>query len=126
MISAQLGIIPGFTRKITHSRWFEATVFVEQYSDYCYSHLMRGTSYEETLRAKEAYERLSATHRARVCAYRAYNGSLLDPLFKEEVQICGQKISYCGVGSHHQNAIVEFRIKELALVSQNLLIQATR
>ena len=58
---------------------------------------MRVTSDEETLQAKESYEHLAETHGARFCAYRADNGIFLAPLFKEEVQTCGQHISYYGV-----------------------------
>ena len=86
---------------------------------------MRGTSAEETLWAKEAYERFSATYRDRFCAYRSGNGRFPEPLFKDAVQTCGQQIRYCGVGSHHQNAIVELRIKELTLGSWTLLLHAT-
>ena len=67
---------------------------------------MSGTPDEETLRAKEAYERMAATHGARFCAYRAYDGRFLYPLFKEVVQTCGKQISYCGVGYCHKNVIV--------------------
>ena len=78
---------------------------------------MSGTSSEETLREKEAYERLAATHRSSVCAYREYKGRFSKPLFKEAVQTYGQHISYCRVGYPHQNAIFERRIKELTLGS---------
>ena len=81
---------------------------------------------EETLQEKEAYERLAFTHGSRVCAYREDNGIFADTLLKEAVQTCGQKISYCGVGSHHQNTIVERKIKELTLGSQTLLLHSTR
>ena len=87
---------------------------------------MRGTSDEEDLLAKEADENLADTHGARVCDYRAENISIEDTQFKESVQTCGQQISYCGVGSNPQNEIVERSIKELTLVSWNLLIHATR
>ena len=87
---------------------------------------MRGGSSEETLWAKEACECLAATHGARVCAYRSDNGRLVDPLFKESVQTCGQNIICCGVGYHHQNAIVDRRIKELTLGIWTLLLHATR
>ena len=56
---------------------------------------MRVNSAEVTLQEKGDYERLEATHRTRVYAYRAENGSFTDTLFKEEVQTCGQHISYC-------------------------------
>ena len=51
---------------------------------------MRETSSEETLQAKEAYERLEATHGARLCAYREDNEIFADPLFKEIFQTFGQ------------------------------------
>ena len=76
-----------------------------------------GTSYEETLWDKEAYERLADTHEARLCAYRAYNGRFIEPQFKEAVQTYEQGFSYCGVVSFHQNIIVERRIKGLTLVT---------
>ena len=61
------------------------------------------TSAEETPQAKEYYNLLIANHRARFCAFRAYNGRFLDNLFKEAVQTCGQQISYFRLGSHHLN-----------------------
>ena len=99
---------------------------MDHYCDYFYYHLMRGTSSEETLWGKEDYDCLVATHGSRVCAYRYYKGRFIDPIFKELVQTCVQHISYCGVGSNHQNSIVERRIKELALGSQTLLLHSTR
>ena len=98
---------------------------MDHYSGYCYARLMRGTSAEEILWEKEVYERLKDTYGDRVFAYREDNGRLPDPLFKEEVQTCGQQIKYCGVRSHHQNEIVERIIKELTLGSWNLLLHAT-
>ena len=93
MVSDQPGIIPQFTGDLTHAIFWADTVFVDQYSNYFYAHLMRGTSYEETLHTKEAYERLASTHGARVCAYRYDNGIFTDTLFKESVHTCGQYIS---------------------------------
>ena len=55
---------------------------------------MRGTSYKETLQAKEAYDHLVAMYGARLCYYRSDNGILLHTLFKETVQACGKYISY--------------------------------
>ena len=115
MVSNQPGIIPQVTGDLIHTRFWATTVFVYYYSDYCYAHLMRGTSSEETLRSKEAHESLTATHGDRVCTYREDNRRFVDPLFKEAVQTCGQQISYCRVGTHHQKAIVDISIKELTL-----------
>ena len=65
---------------------------------------------------------MSATYRDRVCTYRAGNGRFPDTLFKEVVKTCSQHISYCGAGSNHQNAIVDYSIKELTLVIRTLLL----
>ena len=86
---------------------------------------MRITSAEETIQAKEAYECLTATHGVRFCAYRTYNVRFTETTFKEAVQIYIHHISYCGVGSHHQNSIVDCRIKELPLGSQTPLLHST-
>ena len=87
---------------------------------------MRGNSSEETLHDKQASKRLVDTHGDRVCAYRSDNQRSADTQFKEAVQNCGQQINYCGVGSHHQNEILEHMIKELTLGSWTLLLQDTR
>ena len=125
MVSSQPGLIPQVTGALTHARLWAATIFLDHYSNYFYSHLTRGTSSEETLWANLAYEILVATHNTRVCAYRADNVFFVDPQFKEAVQTCGQQISYCEVSSHHQNEIVERRIKKINLVSQTLLLHVT-
>ena len=78
MVYTQPGFIPKVTGALTHERIWSATVFVHHYYDYWYAHLMRGTSSEETLRAKEAYEHLSAIHGAGVCTYRVENLSFAD------------------------------------------------
>ena len=101
MLSVQPGLITQVTGSLTHTRFWAATVFVGHYSDYCYSHLMRGTSAEENLQSKESHKRLISTHGYRVFSYRSDNGIFEYPLIKEAVQICRQQISYCGAGYHH-------------------------
>ena len=84
---------------------------------------LRWTKIRQT---KESYEHLSASHKARVCAYRADNEIFTDPLLKEALHTCRQEISYCRGVSHNQNTIVEHMIKGLTLCRQTLLIHATR
>ena len=81
---AQPGIIPQVSGAINHTRFWATIVFVDDYSKYCYAHLMRGTSAKETVWAKEAYERLVATHRARFCAYRADIGIFQIPYSRRQ------------------------------------------
>ena len=86
---------------------------------------MRGTSAEETLRSKEAYERLSSNHGARVCAYMAHNGRFAETQFKGSVQTFEQHICYYGMVYRHQDKIIELRIKEPTLCIHTLLLHGT-
>ena len=83
MVYTQPEMNPQVTGDLTHVRFCKSTIFMDQFSEYCYTHLMRGTSAEETLRSKEAYEHLKATHGASVCDYRADNGRFEETQFKE-------------------------------------------
>ena len=56
MVSSQTGLIHQVTGDITHMRFYAANILMNHHSDYCYTHLMRETSYEETIWSKEAYE----------------------------------------------------------------------
>ena len=89
MVYYQPGITLQFNGAITHVRLWADTVFLDHYSRYCYDHLMRGNSAEKSLQAEEAYERLSATHIARVYTYMVDIRWFVDPIFKEEFQTCG-------------------------------------
>ena len=84
MVSAQPGLITQVTGALTHAIFCAATLSMYHYSDYCYTHLTRINQIEETLWKREAYKRLVATYRSRVCAYREDNERFADTLFKEE------------------------------------------
>ena len=43
--------------------------------------------------------------------YYSDNGIFSEQLFRSEIEYFNQTITFCGVGSHHQNAIVERRYK---------------
>ena len=117
MISGQPGLIPQVTGKLTLARFWAACVFVDHFTSFIYVHLCRGTSAIETLEAKAAYERLAETYGVTVRAYRGDNGRFAETAFKESCASLNQKLTFCGVGAHHQNGIAERAIKELTLQS---------
>jgi hypothetical protein len=53
-------------------------------------------------------------------------GVFADMGFQDDCFSCNQTITFCGVGSHHQNGIAEQKIKELVLGAQTLLLHAKR
>ena len=82
---------------------------------------MKDTTAETTLEAKNAYEHLLHTFGRKVLAYHADNGRFAEKVFKQDVHDKAQNISFCGVGSHHQNGIAERRIKSLGEDARTML-----
>jgi hypothetical protein len=126
MISAQPGLIPQMAGFLTNLRIWGATIFVDHFSDYVFVALMRDLTLDETLLAKASFERHANEGGVTIDSYRADNGRFADSGFQQAIKDCNQKITYCAVGAHHQNGIVERRIKELTLISRTLLLHAKR
>jgi len=126
LVSAQPGLIPQMSGFLTNQRIWGATVFIDHVSDYVYVFLMRDLTLDETLLAKTSFERHAQDGGVNILAYRADNGRFADQGFRDSVTDCNQKITFCAVGAHHQNGIVERRIKELTLVARTLLLHAVR
>ena len=87
---------------------------------------MRSLSLEETLLAKKAFEKLLARGDHFVKRYHAHNGCYADKGFLDAVNSCNQKIRFFGVEVHHQNGIVERRIRSITETSRTMLLHAQR
>ena len=107
-------------------RIWGAAVFVDHVSDYTHVVLMRDLTLDETLLTKTSLERLSNDRGVAIKSYRADNGRFAYKGFHDAVQDSNQTITFCAVGGHHQNVIVERNIKELTLIARTLLLHAIR
>ena len=126
MVSAQPGLIPQMSGRLTNMRVNGVTVFVDHYSDHTYTYLMKDLTLSETIMAKHAYERFLASLGIELKAYHADNGCFADKGFRDECIASNQTITFCGVGSHHQHSIAEQKIKDITLGAQTLLLHAKR
>jgi hypothetical protein len=88
--------------------------------------LMRDLTAESTLEAKREFEDKCATKGVMIKHYHADNGRFTEPAWKEDCKAMDQNLTFCGVGAHHQNAIVERKIKDLTLTARTLLLHAMR
>ena len=57
--------------------------------------------------AKEHFESYVESHSVVIEGYHVDNGQFANYLFCEAAQQSGQSITFCGVGAHHQNGIIE-------------------
>ncbi|KAL7470955.1 hypothetical protein ACHAXS_011261 [Conticribra weissflogii] len=126
MISAQPGLIPQVSGHLTRARIWAATIFVDHCSDLVHVHLMRDQTQDSTLAAKASFERFADSNHVQIQSYHADNGRFAEKRFLDEIKRCNQEISFCAVGAHHQNGIVERKIKDLTLITRTLLLHAKR
>jgi len=111
---------------LTSQRLWGCTTFVDHVSDYVYVHLMRDMTLDETLLAKSAWEKVMAQAGRTVRHYHADNGRFADNGFIDSINDSDQKITFCGVGAHHQNGIVENKNKILTQGARTLLLHGMR
>jgi hypothetical protein len=124
MVSAQPGLIPQMSGHLTNLRVMAATVFVDHLLDHVYVYLMKDLTLSETPLAKHAYEHFPASLGVESKSYHAYNGLFADKSFRDNYISSNQTITFCGIGSHHQNEIAERKIKDITLDGQTLLLHA--
>ena len=87
---------------------------------------MRDLSLPETLLAKEALEKLMAQARWMFKHYQADNVRFSDNGFIDDVNQKDQKITFFGIGAHHQNGIVKSKNKILTTGARTLLLHDMR
>ena len=102
--------------------------YVDQYSDLTFVYLQKSTNAEETLDAKEAFERYAYQHGVKILHYHADNGRFNENAWIHHLhqQNPQQPQSYSGVGAHHQNGIAEKRIRDLQDCARTILIHSQR
>ncbi len=107
LVSAQLRLILQMVGFLTNTHIWGATIFVDHFSDYLFVALMRDLTLDETLLAKSYFKRHAHKGGVTVNSYHAGNGRFSDSGFQQAIKDADQKITYCAVGAHHQNGIIE-------------------
>ncbi len=110
---AQPGPIPHISGKLAGMQINGATIIVDHHSNHVYAFLMQDLTLDETILAKHAYEQFLLSLGVTSKAYHAHSWHFTDNGFQDDCISCNQTITFCGVGSHHQNGIPERKIKEL-------------
>jgi hypothetical protein len=122
--------VPGIIGQLkgipTRSRYKVATVFVDHHSNLSYVHLQISTSSEETLQAKREFELYANSFGIHIKHYHADNGRFADTLWRSDVLQKGQRLTFSGVGAHHQNGRAEKRIRDLQDMARISIIHANR
>jgi hypothetical protein len=126
MKSPTPGLIAQMAGFITKKRYQGATIFVDQATGLGYVHVQKTFSAEETLEAKQAFERYSATHGVKVLHYHADNGVFASDAWKADCARNTQTLSFAAVNAHHMNGRAERRIRELQETARAMMLHAQK
>ena len=110
----------------THARFWGSVLFSDHYSDLIHNHLITGPTSEQTLASKHAYERFADGFGVSVREYRADNSRFNDNNFRGSCVASNQKLSFCAVGTYHQNGIAEAKLKQVCYGARTILLHAMR
>jgi GAG-pre-integrase domain len=120
------GLVGQLKGSLTHKRYKVATIFVDHFSALSFVHLQLSTNAEETLQAKLEFEKYARTHGVIIKRYHADNGRFSDNSWRNDVISQGQRLTFCGVGAHHQNGRAEKRIRDIQDLARTSLIYANQ
>ena len=97
---------------------------MEHATDYTYGNLMRSLDLDETLGAKKYFEKLVSRSDKTVKRYHADNERYAKNGFMASLNANNQTITFCGVGAHHHNGIVEQRIWTVNKIARTIILHA--
>jgi hypothetical protein len=122
IVSTQPGLIPQMADFPTSNGIWGTMIFCNHVTNFVYVCLMRNFTLAETLLAKRAYEKVLAQAGCTAKHYHANYGRFSDEGFHQDITDKGQSITFCGVGTHHQNGIIENRNTQFTLGACTLLL----
>ncbi len=126
MKSPTPGFIAQMTGILNTKRYEYVTVFVDHYSGYGFTFLQKTATGDETVQAKNAFERMCGTNGIQVRNYHADNGIFRAHTWVDDCQAKNQGLAYAGVNAHHQNGRAEARIRRLQELTRTQMAHAKR
>ncbi len=78
----------------------------------------------DTMLAKQSFEKFSAEHGVRILHYHCDNGQFADNAWKQSCKASRQQLTFCGVNAHFQNGIAERLIQDLLESARKQLLHA--
>ena len=111
---------------LTNQRLWGATTLINHVSDYVHVQLMRDLSLTKTFLAKSEMEKVMAQAGRTAKHYHTNNDRFADNGCIDAINGKDQNITFCGVGAHHQNGIIENKNKTITTGGRTLLIHSRR
>ena len=106
-ICAEQGLIGHYKGKLTTKSYKGGANLIDTESGVGFIHLQTSIDTAQTILGKQAFKLEMVKYGHAIITYCADNGIFAGNAFKNKITNSRQSISYCGVGRHHENALVE-------------------
>jgi hypothetical protein len=120
------GYIPFTNGKPSNRRYTNSTVWVDQASKNIWVDHQETKTGKETLQSKIRYEKYAARYHRELKHIHSDNGIFAKSEFVTHCQANNQTHTFCGVGAHWQNGVVERYIGHLTSRARTMLLHAMR
>jgi len=118
------GLVPTYKGTPTSQRYHTGTPFVDHAIRYLHFTPHFSTGCQESLLAKHNVEMHASHHNISIKCYHTKNGIFSSKDFRNSCTQQHQQIKFCGVNTHHQNAIAEQYICSITECAHTMLIHA--
>ncbi len=90
------------------------TLFVDHASGKIFNFPQLSTTAAETVRSKQSLERLAFDEGITIKHFHSDNGVFASAAFRTDCETKSQRLTFSGVGAHHQNGVAERNIKTIS------------
>ena len=122
VFSQQPGLVGRMEGKYGRKKIYGATVFLDHFIGFSYTHMEFSLNTEETLSSKNTLERFSKTNGITIQSYSEDNGRFTEKAFVDAVNDATQVLTFSGINSNHQNGIIERHIGLLTESVRTILL----
>jgi hypothetical protein len=112
-------------RELAKDRYHGGTLFVDHSSGFIFLRNQVGLTAGETLLGKRQFEQFAREYGIVIEEYHADNAPFAADAFRKDFEACGQRISFSGVGAHHQNGTAERAIKTITSWARTMMLHAS-
>ena len=114
--------VDGYGKRTQLDGYVGGAIYVDHASAKIFHHPQASLSAADTLRGKQIIEQEAHDLGRKIESYHSDNGIFAQKEFKDHCEHQKQKLSFCGVGAHHQNGIAEINIKTVCNLARANLI----
>jgi hypothetical protein len=112
------------TRHSNLSDYITVTMWVDHYSWFLHAHCQEDAMVKSTLESKVEFESFAKRYNVSLCYIHNNNGIFTNKAFQENIESSNQAHSFCEVGAHWQNGVIECFVGVIMTCACMMLLHA--